>query len=382
MTPTFAQTRGGCCWRFCVSTRPGRIGAANVTLVLFCLASLTGCPGNTAGPAPGEAALLDSFPSIRGAGATFPSPAYSRWAMLYFEKTGHRLKYVKRGSRGGIAAIKAQEVDFGASDIPLPLEELKVHGLLQFPSLVGGVVPVYHLPGIKPGALRLTADLLASIYLGKVKRWDDAAIRKLNPGLRLPGRQIVPIRQPEASGTSWLFRRYLDQTSPAWRGADKQRLRVGVAAADNSQVVRFVLRFKQTLGYVEFSHAVKHRLAWARLLDRSGKLHSPGRAAFESSMEHGTWSATSPNVTTLAAVSGPGSWPISGATYVLVRRQQADASKASQMLHFFNWALTEGTTAARGLDYATIPARHVKTINRAWALQIRAGGRPVWRGPQ
>ena len=351
-------------------------------MVLSLVAGLCGgCPGDTSAPDPGGAAHPTSSFTIRGAGATFPYPAYSRWALIYFEKTGLRLRYDRRGSRGGIAAIKAQEVDFGASDIPLPVDALSAHELLQFPALVGGVVPVYNLPGLKPGALRLNADLLADIYLGKIKRWDDPALRRLNPKLRLPGEQIIAIRQPGGSGTTWLVQRFLGLASPVWRAAGKHQRVAGVPASDSSQLARFVLRFKHTLGYLEYSSAVKHRLSWARLRNRSGKFCSPNRKSFGSAVEHGSWSATSPNVATLATAPRPDNWPITGASYILLRRGQEDASKAMQMLRFFYWALTEGTVAARGLDYATIPARHVKTISRAWALQVRAGGRPVWRGP-
>ena len=375
MTSATDQT-GAASWR----AHP-KGGPASSAVLLMAATLLAGCPGETSRPRPGEADYLHSSRAIRGAGATFPYPAYSRWATLYFEKTGQRLRYWRRGSRGGTAAIKAGEVDFGASEIPLAQEELEAHGLLQFPSLVGGVVPVYNLPGIEPGALRLSRTLLAEIYRGKITRWDHAALRRINPGLRLPARPIVPIRLPEASGTGWMLQRYVGASARPGRGAHELGFTSGVPARDNYQVARFVRRFKYTLGYVEFSHAIRQKLSWARLLGASGELCTPSREAFEATMEQGSWSSTSPNVATLATASSPRSWPITGASYVLLRRQPEDVKRASQVLRFFYWSLTEGAAAARKLGYATVHARQVKIISRAWATQIRTGGQPTWRGP-
>lgn len=349
-------------------------------MLLALVASWSGCPGEDPGPVPLRARAGRAAVTLRGAGATFPYPIYSRWALIYFEKTGVRVRYQRRGSRGGIDAVKAGVADFGATDIPLSDKELAAHGLLQFPMVIGGVVPVYNLPGVAPGALRLSADVLACIYLGRITRWDDPALRKANPGIKLPGREIVPIQQPNTSGTSWLFRRYLSGAR-ACQGGKERSHDAGVPARDNGQAVRFVRRFKHTLGYVEFSQAVKHRLSWARLLNGSNRYSVPSRAAFEAAVAHGSWSGDGLTVARLSSSASAKSWPITGASYVLVQQKQAQARKASQMLRFFHWALTAGAQAAKDLDYGTIPARQVETINRAWGKRIRAAGQPVWRGP-
>lgn len=318
---------------------------------------------------------------IRGAGATFPYPIYSRWALLYFEKTGLRLRYDGGGSQVGVSAIKAREVDFGASDIPLSSSALSAHGLVQFPTVVGGVVPVYNLPGLGPGALRLTPALLARIHRGKITRWDDPAIRAINPRLLLPAREIVVVYQPDRSGTAWILWRALGGGPPTRAATGSGRRPFGVPAVDNLQTARFVLRFKYTLGYVEYTYAVKHQLSWARLRNRHGSYCVPGREAFEAAVQDGSWSRTVQDGAPVLTTPGKLSWPITGASYILIPKEQADARRALQMLRFFRWALTRGTGVARSLDYATIPARQVRAVERAWGAQITSGGKKIWSDP-
>lgn len=322
--------------------------------------------------------------TIQGAGATFPAPVLSSWSQAYYAKTGLNVQYKQLGSRGGVDAVKAGSVDFGATDVPLSPAQLKQHGLVQFPIIIGGVVPVVNLPGVVPGALRLTGTLLSRIYRGKITRWDDPAIKAANPRLALPARQIIPIHQQGASGTSELFRAFIARSAvrgqQAWGAGGQVKWTVSVGARGNRQMARFVKQFKYTLGYVSISLANQRSLTWTRLLNRDGNYAMPIHAACQAAADHGSWDGDLLQVSLIHA-GGKQSWPMVGASYILMRATQQDPRTAVAALRFFRWGLTRGAASARALHFVVIPAARVEQIERHWAAHIRAVNRPLWQRP-
>jgi phosphate transport system substrate-binding protein len=319
---------------------------------------------------------------VQGAGATFPYPLYARWAYEHAALSGVRVNYQAIGSGGGIAQIKAQTVDFGASDAPLTPEELREAGLVQFPMVIGGVVTVVNLPGIGPGELKLTPELLADIFLGKVQQWNDARIAEVNPGLKLPKQRITVVHRSDGSGTTWIFTHYLDQVSAAWHekiGVGKAvEWPVGIGGKGNEGVSAYVQRVKGAIGYVEYAYALQNDLAYARLRNQDGYFVAPTIESFQAAATHAQWEKAPGFYMVLTNQPGEDSWPITGASFILVHKEQKDCPKARAMLEFFDWCYRHGEKAAVELHYVPMPLGVVDLVEAVWEREIRCGGKPVW----
>lgn len=301
---------------------------------------------------------------LTGAGATFPAPLYSKWASEYNKASGNKVNYQSIGSSGGIKQITAKTVDFGASDMPLTPEELNAKGLMQFPTVIGGVVPVVNLPGIQPGQIKLTGDLLAKIYLGTIKKWDDKAIADLNAGLKLPSQDIGVIRRADGSGTTFIFTNYLAKVSPEWKSKVGEGTTVkwpaGLGGKGNEGVSAFVTRLPGSIGYVEYAYAKQNKLTHLQLQNADGKFVQPSDTAFKAAAAGADWKNSFYEI--LTNQKGADSWPISGATFILMYKQQDSAAKASEVLKFFNWAYANGDKMADELDYVPLPDATVKLV--------------------
>ncbi|MEO8486971.1 MAG: phosphate ABC transporter substrate-binding protein PstS [Betaproteobacteria bacterium] len=332
-------------------------------------------------------AILAAAPAravdITGAGATFPYPIYAKWAEAYKQKTGVRVNYQSIGSGGGIAQIKAKTVDFGASDMPLKGDDLKAAGLVQFPAIIGGVVPIVHLEGVAPGQLRFSGALLADIYLGKVKNWNDKGIADQNPGIKLPAEPITVVRRSDGSGTSFLWTDYLSKTSPEW----KQKVGAGTAVAwpegvggkGNEGVAAYVQRIKGSIGYVEYAYAKRNKMAHAAMQNRDGAFVQPDDSAFQAAAAGADWKGTPGFGVILTDQPGKASWPITGASFILMQAKQEKPLNAAEVLKFFDWAFKNGAKMAEELDYIAVPDAVAKEVAAAWTTQIRdAGGKSLW----
>jgi phosphate transport system substrate-binding protein len=320
--------------------------------------------------------------SLNGAGATFPYPVYSQWAHKYHQTTGVKVNYQSIGSGGGIAQIKAKTVDFGASDEPLKPEALQEDGLIQFPMLVGGVVPVVNLPGIAAGQMRLTPEVLAKIFLGKITRWDDPAIKNLNNEIALPPLNITVVRRADGSGTTWIFTTYLAKLSPEWKekvGAGKAvSWPAGVGAKGNEGVAAYVQRVKGAIGYVEYAYALQNKMTHTMMKNGAGRFVNPDMKSFQAAAANAEWEKAPGYYLVLIDQPGEESWPITGATFILLHKDQTDAAKAGAMLKFFDWCYRHGAEIAQKLDYVPIPSKVVELVEATWAKEIKAGGKPVW----
>lgn len=341
---------------------------------LFALAiAITGCGKGKGG---------QSSVTINGAGATFPYPVYAKWAYKYQELNGTRINYQSIGSGGGIQQITQKTVDFGASDAPLTKEELDKAGLVQFPMIMGGVVPVINISSIKPGDLKLTPSLLADIFLGRVKKWNDPAITKENPGLKLPNEAISVVHRADGSGTTWIFTNYLDKVSKDWHskvGTGKAvSWPAGSGGKGNEGVSAYVQRLDGTIGYVEYAYALQNKMSYVKLQNQAGKYVEPSIRTFQSAAENADWKNAPGFYVVLTDQPGDNSWPITGASYILVHRKQDDAKKAKEMLSFFDWSYKHGNDIAAELDYVPMPKNVVDLVESMWAKEIAAGGKPVW----
>jgi phosphate transport system substrate-binding protein len=320
--------------------------------------------------------------SLNGAGASFPYPLYSQWAYKYNQLTGDQINYQSIGSGGGIAQIKAKTVDFAGSDAPLEKPELDASGLIQFPMVVGGVVPAINVPGIKAGQFKLTPDALANIYLGKITRWNDAALKAINPGLALPDLALTVVFRSDGSGTTWIYTNYLSKVSTEWRqrvGAGKSvSWPTGVGGKGNEGVAAFVQKTKGAIGYVEFAYAVENKMTYAALRNQAGAFVEPTSETFQAAAANADWPNAPGFYMVLTDQPGAGSWPITGATFILTYRQQPDANKAAAMLKYFDWCYHHGADVARKLNYVPMPENVIKLVQARWAAEIRAGGRRVW----
>ncbi|MGH8750756.1 MAG: phosphate ABC transporter substrate-binding protein PstS, partial [Burkholderiales bacterium] len=279
---------------------------------------------------------------ITGAGATFPYPIYARWADTYKTQTGIGLNYQSIGSGGGIKQIQAKTVDFGASDKPLTVDELNKHGLMQFPAIMGGVVPVINVEGIQPGQLKLTGAVLADIYLGKIKKWNDPALAALNSGLKLPDEILTVVRRSDGSGTTFLFTDYLSKVSAEWKtkvGSDASvAWPEGVGGKGNEGVAAYVQRIKGSIGYVEYAYAKHNKMTHVQLENKAGKFVQPEITAFQAAAAYADWENAPGFYQILTDQPGKASWPITGASFILIYKQQADPAKGTQVLKFFDWA--------------------------------------------
>ena len=322
---------------------------------------------------------------ISGAGATFPYPVYAKWAEAYNQSAGVKMNYQSIGSGGGIKQITAKTVDFGASDAPLTAEQLNKEGLLQFPMVMGGVVPVVNLEGIEAGQLKLSAKVLADIYLGKIEKWNDSAITSLNPGLSLPGKAITVVHRSDGSGTTWIYTNYLSKVSPEWKssvGNDKAvSWPVGVGGKGNEGVASYVSRIKGTIGYVEYAYALQNKMASVKLENHDGKYVDPTSAAFQAAAANADWSNAPGFYMVLTDQPGAGSWPITGATFILMHKQQAKPEVAKAVLGFFAWAYQNGDDMASALDYVPMPDSVVGLVEKNWQQEIKGSdGSAVWSG--
>lgn len=320
--------------------------------------------------------------TLNGAGATFPYPIYSKWAYAYEKQTGMKMNYQSIGSGGGIAQIKAKTVDFGASDAPLKKEELDQIGLMQFPLVMGGVVPIINLPGVKDGQLKLTAQALADVFLGKIVKWNDKAIADANPGVKLPDLLITVVHRADGSGTTWIFTHYLAAVSAEWKdkvGADKAvAWPVGVAGKGNEGVAAYVKQINGSIGYVEFAYALENKITTAQLQNKAGKFVKPTIETFQAAAANADWTAAPGFYMVLVDQPGDNSWPITGASFILIYKDQQNAATAKDMLKFFDWCLHNGGPAAEELHYIPMPENVVKLIEDTWGSQVKAQGNSVW----
>jgi phosphate transport system substrate-binding protein len=329
------------------------------------------------------AAIAGAEPvTLIGAGATFPYPVYSQWAYKYEKLTGVRLNYQSIGSGGGIAQIKAGTVDFGASDAPLKAEELSEAGLVQFPMIIGGVVPVVNVKGIKPGELKLSGEVLADIYMGKVAKWNHEAIKALNPNLNLPDKAITAVRRADGSGTTWLFTNYLDKVSKEWHekvGTGKAvTWPAGVGGKGNEGVASYVQKIDGAIGYVEYAYALQNKMAYAQLKNKAGKFVTPTSKSFQAAAANAEWEKAAGYYVVLTDQQGDESWPITGASFILIHKQQKDAGKAKEMLKFFDWCYRHGAEMAEKLDYVPIPANVTELVETTWTKEVQADGKSIW----
>jgi phosphate transport system substrate-binding protein len=320
---------------------------------------------------------------ITGAGASFPYPLYSKWAYAYEPLTGTQINYQSIGSGGGISKIKNRTIDFGASDAPLSAEELESAGLLQFPMVVGGVVPVVNIKGVGPGQLRLTPELLAGIFLGEIKSWGDANVRAANPDLKLPEKDIAVVHRADGSGTTWIFTSYLSAASEQWKskvGAEKAvSWPIGLGGKGNEGVAVNVKNIDGAIGYVEYAFALQNKMAHALLKNRAGKFIDPTIKTFQAAAANADWQGAHGFYMVLVNQPGDDSWPITGASFILMHKEAPDAKKCAVMLKFFDWCYRHGAKDAEELDYVPMPAKVIDLVEASWDQQMRSGGQPIAR---
>ena len=305
---------------------------------------------------------------VTGAGATFPAPIYAKWAADYYKATGAKINYQSVGSGAGLKQIEAKTVTFGASDMPLTDEKLKSSGLFQFPTVIGGVVPVVNIKGIKPGELKLTGQLIGDIYLGKITKWDDPVIKQLNPTVALPNDSIMVVRRADGSGTSFLWTNYLSKVNPEFKTKVGEGTAVnwpvGAGGKGNEGVAAFVSRLPNSIGYVEYAYVKQNKMTYALIQNSAGTWVTPSDDAFKSAAAGADWKKTYYQVLTNQA--GKESWPISGATYILVHSKDFNTPEIKATLKFFDWAYTTGDASADDLDYVALPETVKNQIRADW----------------
>jgi phosphate transport system substrate-binding protein len=321
--------------------------------------------------------------TISGAGATFPYPVYAKWADAYAKETNVKLNYQAIGSGGGIKQITEGTVDFGASDAPLKPEELDKAGLVQFPVVMGGVVPVINIAGIKAGELKLTPDLLAQIFLGHIKKWNDPKLTAANPGLKLPGTAITVVHRSDGSGTTWIFTNYLTKVSPDWAkavGNDKSvSWPTGVGGKGNQGVASYVQRINGAIGYVESAYARENHIAHAKLQNRDGAFVDPTDDSVQGAAKGADWAHAHGYYVVLTDQPGPGAWPITGASFVLMHKKQQNGDTGRAVLRFFDWGYRQGTGAAKTLGYVPMPANVIELVEKTWSHEMTdASGQRIW----
>ena len=319
---------------------------------------------------------------ISGAGATFPAPVYAKWAEAYKAQTGVGLNYQAIGSGGGIKQIKAKTVDFGASDKPLKPDELAAAGLYQFPTVVGGVVPVMNLPGIAPGQIKLNGQVLGDIFLGKITRWNAPEIAALNKGVNLPATPITVVHRSDGSGTSFLFTSYLAMKNSEWASkvgaSDSVQWPTGLGGKGNDGVAAFVKQTAGSIGYVEYAYAKQNHSTFASMQNKAGKFVQPTAAAFAAAAGSAPWLKSPGNYILLLDQPSAAAWPITGATFILMYRNQDNPANGAQVLKFFEWGYNKGDALAAGLDYVPLPANVKGLLKKQWAKSVTAGGKPVY----
>ena len=320
---------------------------------------------------------------ISGAGATFPYPVYAKWADAYKKETGIGLNYQSIGSGGGIKQIKAKTVTFGASDAPLPGKELDESGLAQFPMVMGGIVPVVNLEGFAPGDLVLDGPTLANIFLGTIKKWDDPAIAKLNPGVKLPSQAIAIVHRSDGSGTTFNFTHYLSDVSADWKSKVGTNTAVqwpaGIGAKGNEGVANNVAQTKGSIGYVEYAYAKQNKLTHTKMVNKAGKTVAPTAETFQAAAANADWGSQPGYGVILANQPGEQSWPMTAATWILLYKKPEKADDTASALKFFAWSYAKGADMAKDLDYVPMPAKVVGDIQKMWSADIKDGsGKPLF----
>jgi phosphate transport system substrate-binding protein len=312
---------------------------------------------------------------ISGAGATFPYPIYSKWADAYKKQTGVGLNYQSIGSGGGIKQIKARTVTFGASDMPLQPQEVKEAGLVQFPMIIGGVVPAVNVKGVQPGQLVLDGATIASIYLGEITKWNDPRIKKLNPKLALPDTAIAPVYRSDGSGTNFLFSDYLSKSSPKFKdnvgAATSVQWPTGIGAKGNEGVANMTTQTDGAIGYVEYAYAKQNKMSYALLVNQSGKVVAPSADTFQAAASNADWAHAAAYAVILTNQPGAKSWPITGASFILVYGVPQDLAATTEALKFFNWAYKSGAQMAAELDYVPLPDALIKQVRATWKTEIK-----------
>jgi phosphate transport system substrate-binding protein len=319
---------------------------------------------------------------ITGAGATFPYPIYAKWADAYKKSTGTGMNYQSIGSGGGIKQITAKTVDFGASDMPMKPEDLEKNGLVQFPAVMGGVVPVYNLKDIKPGQLRFTGALLADIYGGKITKWNDPAIAKLNPGVKLPADEITVVHRSDGSGTTFLWTNYLSKVSPEFKSVVGEGTSVkwpaGVGGKGNEGVASYVQKINGSLGYVEYAYAKQNKLSHGQMQNKAGKFVEPDDATFKAAAANADWNSVPGMGVVLTEQAGENAWPITGASFILVHAKQEKPDTGREVLKFFDWSFKNGVKMAEDLDYVPMPDAVVKQIQASWKTVKDPSGKTLY----
>jgi phosphate transport system substrate-binding protein len=320
---------------------------------------------------------------ISGAGATFPYPIYAKWAEAYKAKTGIALNYQSIGSGGGIKQIQAKTVDFGASDMPLKPADLDKMGAIQWPMVMGGVVPVVNVKGIQPGQLHLSGPLLAEIYMGKIAKWNDPKIAEMNKGVNLPNQAIAVVHRSDGSGTTFIFSHYLSEVSPAWKSDVGENTSLewptGLGGKGNEGVAANVARTGGSIGYVEYAYAKQNKMSYAMMVNKDGQVVGPTSEAFQAAAANADWAGTPGFAVLLTNEPGAKSWPITGATFIIMYKKQDKPETAKQVLDFFSWSYKNGDKLAEELDYVPMPDKVVSLVEQTWAKEIKgADGKPVW----
>ncbi len=328
------------------------------------------------------AATVAQAAEISGAGATFPYPIYAKWAESYKAATGDGLNYQSIGSGGGIKQIKQGTVTFGASDKPLEATELQSSGLVQFPMIIGGVVPVVNVKGVAPGALTLDGPTLAAIYLGEIKNWNDPKIKQLNPKLALPQLAIAPVYRSDGSGTNFLFTNYLSKVSPTFSskiGANTSvDWPVGIGAKGNEGVANMTTQTGGAIGYVEYAYAKQNKMSYALMKNHDGKSVAPEIKSFQAAAANADWAKAEGFYLILTDQPGPTTWPITGASFILMHKDNTDAAPVQTALKFFHWAYEKGDAQAQELDYVPLPDKVVTLVEDSWHKQITSAGKALW----
>lgn len=334
-----------------------------------------------AGAAIAIAANVAHAQNITGAGATFPAPIYAKWAEAYKASTGAQLNYQAIGSGGGVKQITAKTVDFGASDDPMPGPDLDKNGLLQFPAVIGGIVAVFNLPGIQANQMTLTGAVLAEIYRGAIKTWDDPAIAKLNAGLKLPSTAITLVYRSDSSGTTAVFTDYLAQLSPAFKaapGAGKTvNWPVGIGGRGNAGVAANVSKIAGAVGYVEYAYAKQNKMSYAAMVNKDGKTVKADDLTFAAAADKADWTSAPGFGANLNNQPGANAWPITSASFILMHKVAADGARSADALKFFKWALNNGQKLAVDLDYVPLPPNVVKQVESSWSAIKDGSGKAV-----
>jgi phosphate transport system substrate-binding protein len=329
-------------------------------------------------------AAVAAAADISGAGATFPYPIYAKWADAYKKLTGIGLNYQSIGSGGGIKQIKAKTVTFGASDMPLKPDDLKAAGLLQFPMIIGGVVPVVNIKGVQAGQLHLDGATVASIYMGDITQWDDPQIKRLNPKLNLPSTAIAPVYRSDGSGTNFLFSDYLSKVSPKFMSSIGANTSVqwptGIGAKGNEGVANMTTQTDGAIGYVEYAYAKQNKMAYTLLTNKAGVAVAPSAESFQAAAANADWVHADSYYLILTDQAGAKSWPITGVSFILVYKQPDDPAAVNEALKFFAWAYKDGASMAAELDYVPLPPALIAQVKKTWASEITSGGHPVWSG--